>query len=209
MPHARPPWQLAAHLDAPGLHALDAGPEGWGTALGGSGAPASLLACGPEELFAGGLEALEEARLWLEDWRGPEPEAALLLGAFSYELGREFERLPSSTAPEPVDALPPVRLAAFRAVYRYRLDGTGEIVGSDPAAVAELFDRVRGAAEAAGTARTAAPRLPAPQARTTDADYCAAVERIQDWIRAGDVYQVNLSRRLDLAPVEPAELPRR
>jgi para-aminobenzoate synthetase component 1 len=33
------------------------------------------------------------------------------------------------------------------------------------------------------------------------------VERIQDWIRAGDVYQVNLSRRLDLAPVEPAELP--
>ena len=73
-------------------------------------------------------------------------------------------------------------------------------------AVARLAERIRAAAAAVPCPTP--PRLPDPEPRTPDAEYHAAIARIQRWIRAGDVYQVNLSRRLDLRPVEPAIVPR-
>ena len=161
---ARPPAELVPWLAAPGVHALDtATPGGWRTPAGGAGSGESLLACEPEVVFAGGLEALAEAQRWLAEWRGDEPLAALLIGTISYDLGREFERIPARIAPEPVDDLPPVRLAAFRAVYRRRAGGRGEVVGSDSRAVARLRERVECA-----SARARAPALPGlPKPRTT------------------------------------------
>jgi len=200
---AQPPWLLTPQLRAPGVCALDAaGPEGWGTPPGGTGTGTSLLACEPEVVFAGGVEALEEARRWLGQWRG-NAHGALLIGYLAYELGAAFEPLPASNPEETPDASPPVCLLGYRAVYRYRGPQGGEVVGSDPRAVRRLAELV---AQAGG--REARPSvMPAARARTSDGDYRAAVLRVQDWIRAGDVYQVNLARRLDHAPVEAALLP--
>ena len=41
----------------------------------------------------------------------------------------------------------------------------------------------------------------------SDDDYRAAVRAVLDWIRSGDVYQVNLSRRLDVDGVDPGTAP--
>ena len=201
---ARPPWALAAQLRAPGVCALDAaGPGGWGTPPGGAGPGTSLLACDPEVVFAGGLGALEDARRWLGEWRG-EAHGAVLIGYLAYELGSAFEQLPASNKAEAPDAIPPVCLLGYRAVYRYRGPHCGEVVGSDAQAVRHLAERL-----AQTGARKARPRreLPAARARSSDDQYRAGVLRVKNWIRAGDVYQVNLARRLDHAPVDPALLP--
>jgi len=200
---APPPHRLVARLGGAGrVCALDAaGAEGWGTRPGGSGSGTSLLAVDPEIEFRGGLEALEAALEWLATAGAGERWAAVLVGALSYDLGRSFERLPALATDDL--ATPPVWLAGFRAVYRYdpvRL--TGEVVGSDAAAVARLEKRIR-AAEV--DARRLEERVALPHPRESDgaAHFLAGVRAIQRWIRAGDVYQVNLARRVELSPVAP------
>jgi para-aminobenzoate synthetase component 1 len=62
--------------------------------------------------------------------------------------------------------------------------------------------RLENEAPASGAARTnfvikhAVPEAGAPFSNITRADFLAAVERVQRYIRAGDIYQVNLSQRL-------------
>jgi para-aminobenzoate synthetase component 1 len=182
------------------LCALDAaGPEGWGTRPGGSGSGASLLALDPEVEFRGGLEALESALEWLAAAGSGEPLAALLVGALTYDLGRSFETLPTLARDDL--GTPPVWLAGFRAVYRYDpVRRTGEVVGSDTEGVARLEDRIRSAD--AGTPHRFGPvGLPRPQEAGADARFLEGVRAIQRWIRAGDVYQVNLARRVELSPL--------
>ena len=181
------------------LHLLQAQtPEGWGSPPGGRGGGVSFLATGPEVEFRGGREALAEGLRWLDPHPGRARFRRLLVGHLAYDLGREFERLPERAARDlPV---PDVCLAGYRAVYLYdAARRRGRIVGEDPAAVHRLEDRIRAAeskGEPAGTAE-----LPAPHPRTSAADYLQAVEAVQDWIRSGDVYQVNLSRRLEFQGV--------
>ena len=74
---------------------------------------------------------------------------------------------------------------------------------SDTRAKAQLeFWRGQLGTPASGTARTdssmkpAVPEAGAPSANLTRDDFLAAVERAQRYIRAGDIYQVNLSHRL-------------
>jgi para-aminobenzoate synthetase component 1 len=63
-------------------------------------------------------------------------------------------------------------------------------------------ERLENGAPASGTARTnsaikhAVPEAGVPFSNITRADFLAAVERAQRYIRAGDIYQVNLSQRL-------------
>ena len=198
------PFELVGGLAAPGVVAFDArGPGGWGAPPGRDGPVRSLLAGTPEVVFAGGLEALDEARRWLSAWRGEDPHAAFLAGYLSYDLGRCFERLPTRIAPDTPDAVPPICLAGYRAAYLHTPGGRGEVVGSDPGARARLAEQIASARTAAG----APAALREPRARASDADYRGAVCRAQDWIRAGDVYQVNLARRLDYGPVPHDELP--
>ncbi len=182
------------------------GPRGWGSSIGGQGPGLHLLALAPEVEFRGGLEALDEARRWLDLARGDEPLAALLIGWLAYDLGRSFETLPTLCRDElPV---PPVCLAGFRAVYRYDPEAKrAAVIGSDPRAVTRLAEAVCDAGERVGSDVCQPPPPPQPRARSTDDEFRAGVRAIQSWIRAGDVYQVNLSRRLDLAPVPSATLP--
>jgi len=204
IPGARPPHQLLQGLGR-GARVLEAcGARGWGTPPGGGGPGLNLLALEPEVEFHGGLDALEEAQRWLGQWSGGEERAALLIGWLSYDLARSFESLPARSRVEvPV---PPVCLAGFRAAYRYdRPQRRGTVVGSDPAAVARLAERVREAGEHSGSVWR--PSLPPLRPRSTDEEFRAGIRAIQCWIRSGDVYQVNLSRRLDLAPIPPTWLP--
>jgi para-aminobenzoate synthetase component 1 len=182
------------------LCALDAaGPEGWGTRPGGSGSGTSILALDPEVEFRGGLEALEAALDWVAAAGRGAPLAALLVGALSYDLGRSLESLPV-LAMDDLET-PPVWLAGFRAVYRYDpIRHTGEVVGSDADAVARLLERIR-AAEGGTAPPSELPGLPPPRESEAAARFLEGVRAVQRWIEAGDVYQVNLARRLELEPV--------
>jgi para-aminobenzoate synthetase component 1 len=159
----------------------------------------SILAADAEVEFRGGREALVEALHWLRPGT-PDRFEQLLIGYLAYDLGRAFERIPEQSAAEL--EIPDVCLSAYRAVYVYDSErSTGRVLGSDPVSVRHLEEQLHAAVEASPPG--VAPRLEAPQPRTPTADYLRAVDRVRDWIRAGDVYQVNLSRRLDFEEVPP------
>ncbi len=202
-----PPYRLVAGLSpAGGVRALDAAtPEGWASTPGAGEPRSSLLAIEPEIEFRGGIEALADGLRWLD----PDPSfprsARVLLGHLSYELGRAFEVLPGRSESEPHP--PDVCLAGYRAVYLYDPErGTGRIVGSDPAAVGRLAEQIREAVLSEPAPRPL-PRIRPPQAQISDEDYRHAIGSIHRWIRAGDVYQVNLARRLDLDSIPASRLP--
>ncbi len=204
---AIPPWQLVPRLASldPALrpHALDAcGREGWGTPPGGSRVGTSLLAVEPEAELRGGAEVLAELERWLKPDPDSDPLGSLALGYLSYDLGREFERVPA-LLPDDGDALP-VYIACFRAVYAWRA-GQGQVLGSDARAVGRLAELVRAATAlpAPAPARLAGPGC-APPAQ----QFLEGVATVRDWIRRGDVYQVNLSRRIEFPRPEPAHLAR-
>ncbi len=196
LPRGRPPWTLLPWLP-PGRspHLLDSlGPGGWGAGFDPDAAGWSLLAFEPECVFAGGFAALLEAKRWLDTHRAESAFGTLVLGAIDYELGVQLAggRVPARVC----EPRAPVQLAGFRAVYRYDpRSGRGEVVGSSRAAVERLAQRLEGAASAAGATPGGATSIRA-RVEGSDADYARSVERVKDYIRAGDVYQVNLSRRL-------------
>ncbi len=205
VPRAVPPHRLIPALtEATGARALDAGgPEGFGTAPGGGGPGLSLLALDPEVEFRGDLGALENAQRWLGASAGRDPFEAVLLGSLSYDLVRHF--VPLATRARDEIPTPEVCLAGFRAVYRYEPSaGAGEVVGSDARAVARLADRVE---DALARPPRGFRRSAAACARWSDASFLDGVRAVQAWIEAGDVYQVNLSRRLDFEGVGRAALP--
>ncbi|MCE2392834.1 MAG: anthranilate synthase component I family protein [Proteobacteria bacterium] len=179
---------------------------GWGTAPVGSGprgAPLRLLAANPDAEFRGGIEALEAALAWLSRHAGEPRGSAILVGSLSYALGAEFE--PNAPRARDFDTQSSVDLAAYRAHYRYSpADRVGCVVGGSR-------DAVRGLREMVGRAGRCGPRSrerprPWPGQSWLDADaYRERVGTIRDWIRAGDVYQVNLARRVDLDGVTRAQ----
>jgi para-aminobenzoate synthetase component 1 len=122
----------------------------------------------------------------LEPKAGP-PEPSVI-GYLGYDLARVIERLPGG--PEIGRDSPDVWLAAYGAVARWTPEGAMEIVGPDPAARTRLANRL---------ARPPAPSLPpsiGPLVPDDDeAHYMARIDRIRDFLAAGDVYQVNLARR--------------
>jgi para-aminobenzoate synthetase component 1 len=186
-------------------HLLDArAAGGWGTALGASTGERSFLGVRPEAVFRGGLEALQEARRWLAQFRGGLPLDAVLVGSFSYELGHELCGL---AQPRSDSGLPLVSLAGFRALYVHDAGPQdGRVIGGCPRAAAELAELLRDTPRASDSAEPE-PAL-APTGETERGVYLAAVRRVQDYIRAGDVYQVNLARRLVAACPPRAELRR-
>jgi para-aminobenzoate synthetase component 1 len=130
--------------------------------------------------------------------------ARILLGHLAYDLGRAFEEIPEQAAREL--AVPDVCLAGYRALYVYDpREETGRIVGSDSEAVARLEAHARRALSAHGS--TKIPTLSPPLPRTPDSEYRRAVVAVKEWIRRGDIYQVNVSRRLDVDDLPPGSLP--
>jgi para-aminobenzoate synthetase component 1 len=121
----------------------------------------------------------------------PRPRPRVI-GFFGYDLARAIERLPGGS-PRGADA-PDLWLAAYDAVARWDRDGTCELVGDEPAR-ARLGDAL------GCPARPSLPPSFGPLVADDDgAHHVARVERVRDYLAAGDVYQVNLARR-HVAPV--------
>jgi len=158
----------------------------------------SYLACEPEEVLEahGGVITLRDRTGAVVDRHAGDPLAALeqfirrhdrgaaagdaavpfAIGWLGYDLGRQIERL--GPGPPPADTpdlwwghYPEVEVLEAPAAVR-----------PGPRGVAPL------------------PRLGPLRADQDDDAYARAVDRIRDYITAGDVYQVNLARRL-VAPV--------
>lgn len=128
----------------------------------------------------------------------------------AYELAAQIEprlQLPDPPAPLPVA----LALRSPAAVLRDRV--SGEVLAIAEGGQGEWLERI---GEDVGRARRlAAPDAWQPPARVDEDpsdDYLAGVRRILDYLEAGDVFQVNLSRawraRFERAP-RPADLYRR
>jgi len=147
---------------------------------------------------------------------GAPPWLGGLAGFLGYDLGATFERLPAIAAMD--QDLPPLRLALHDWVVAWdRRTGTawlgGRALDGDDRRLARRLDdvhaRLNGPARAAGTAVQAGDRLTFRSGLDRRA-YMAGVERIREHIAGGDLYQANLTRRLEAPFVgDPWDLYRR
>ena len=118
--------------------------------------------------------------------RADGPPEARVIGYFSYDLARVIEQLPGG--PTLGQDVPDLWLAAYGAVARWRDGEDGMVIGSDRAWLE--------AALAKGPPIVGLPPSFGPLVPDDDASHhMARVERILDYLAAGDVYQVNLARR--------------
>jgi len=117
-----------------------------------------------------------------------------VIGFFGYDLARVVETLPGG--PARGAGVPDLWLGAYPTLARWR-GGVREVLGPDAAALAATLDG------------PAPPRLPpalGPLVADDDAaHHMARVERIRDYLASGDVYQVNLARRLVARIVAPGD----
>jgi len=218
------PEQMAEELRGePGFAWLDGGPGGShrffarplvtlsvrnrrATVSGPSG---QIRPIGPIErktFAAGGFDLLDAA---FAAWGGPV--RGLLVGWLGYELGAELERLQPTSPLDLADdlKLPDLHLALYDAAIRR--DGNGWHLESTDAwrsGAGGPGDRVREAEERLAAARKREPpqgsepgtgRLATGPVigRPNGRGFMAAVERAVSRIRRGQIYQVNLCRRLE------------
>ncbi|MCU0759922.1 MAG: chorismate-binding protein [Steroidobacteraceae bacterium] len=161
---------------------------------------------------AGFLDALE--RWWRDEAAtagfeagaaGPRPEAGSdesaqpWRGGFAvfagYELAAEVEptlRLPATPLPYVAFAVR-TRAALVADLERGRVRAVAEDDGSGEARLRQLEEAAR-AALGAGTTRTAVPAAPPPIVEDDPAEFLGRVLQVQELIRAGELYQANLSR---------------
>jgi para-aminobenzoate synthetase component 1 len=153
------------------------------------------------------------------DWRPPglygPPPAPFFggwAGVLSYDLGRRFERLPSRARdegwPESAGGVYRFALAVEEGGARTRLVGAAAESDGE-AELRALARRLEERARGPLPPRPAGPALDGPLRSGVDrADHMAAVARVVEYIRAGDVFQVNLARRIEgvlaTTPVEAA-----
>ena len=175
------------------------------------------LACDPVEVVRG--ESLAEVeRAWQtarKTWQAG-PDVPIAVGFVSYDLGRRFERLRGT--PPPPSGWPLLEFRFYDAFWvKDQATGVAEIWASDRAAARRLAERLQGA-QGAGP-RSFAP--PGGEGRgegdarfelgpfspiEPDARHLAAVERVLDYLAAGDAYQVNLARRLEASCRDPGPI---
>jgi anthranilate synthase component I len=141
-----------------------------------------------------------------------------LVGFFGYDVIRHIESLPDAPAeglglPDALFMLTGVVIAVDNLFGRARAIATVETEGADEgelrrryrdaeAEIEATVERLRGAAGPPPLAeREEAQEDPSFESTFTRAGFEAAVERIQEYIRAGDAFQVVLSQRLTV-PLE-------
>ena len=137
------------------------------------------------------------------------PEAEALVGLLSYDAVRYLEVLPDTVRDDlgipDIDVFLPGRL------LRYDI-ASGEAVlvdrlAADAGAAAAQAARVE---QALGAARRPSPAalhgndLPVFRSNFTQAEYEEVVRRTREYVFAGDIFQANLSQRLDLCYALPS-----
>jgi para-aminobenzoate synthetase component 1 len=144
----------------------------------------------PTQRFTGDPFEAAEAFLAEHDCTlGPRRDAppdVRVIGFFGYDLARIVEQLPGG--PTLGNDVPDMWLAAYGAVARWRDGRDLTIVGRDRA---WLEAALASGPHAVGVA----PRFGPLVADDGGDHHMARVERILDYLAAGDVYQVNLARR--------------
>lgn len=159
---------------------------------------------------------LDILRALFKRWRGVRlPGLPLFLGGavgfFAYEANHYFEKLPR----HPHDDLkvPDIALSfvdTFLAVDHLEGHLLAIATGSDWEDCARRLDALE--AHVLRAVPTVPPSPPStatvePRSNFTQQGYLDAVERVREYIRAGDTYQVNLSQRLEVDfPGEPLAL---
>jgi len=138
---------------------------------------------------------------------GDLPEAEALVGLISYDAVRYLERLPDTVRDDlgipDIDVFLPGRL------LRYDL-ASGEAVFFDRLAADESAAAAARVGEALSAARRPSPAalhgndLPVFRSNFTLAEYEEVVRRTREYVFAGDIFQANLSQRLDLCYALPS-----
>ena len=150
---------------------------------------------GHARFVAGGLNLLDAA---FSAWGGAG-SGAVLVGYLGYELNRELEDLP----PAPPDdlGLPDLSLRLYDSALRWdgrawTLEATDAWGGPHPAIEAE---RILAAARRRPSAAAPSGSLARGSvvSRPTRAGFEAAVERVVERIAGGEIFQMNLCRRLE------------
>ena len=140
---------------------------------------------------------------------GPIP-APLWIGMIAYDAGPSFEPALPVAARDPL-GLPDAQWMRYGAVVTGEV-GTGRAwaVGDDSRAVQALRRWVVGALEAPPLMARSGPLLTTSLTPVqADGDVLRGIERTLEYIRAGDIYQANITRRFRgtlASGVSPAEL---
>lgn len=154
----------------------------------------------------------------MAQWRlaptgGLPPFSGGLVGYFAYDSGRLIERLPETARNDA--PLPDIYLCAYDAVLAidHELDEAWVIAAplpgrrEDALSLANELGRLLadGEASASDEAAQVAPEPPPATVRSNfdRASYCETVDRARAYILAGDIFEVNLSQRLQ-APLSLA-----
>ncbi len=132
------------------------------------------------------------------------PELTALVGLVSYDAARYLERLPDSNRDDL--GLPDIDLFLPGVLLRHELDtGTAVVAERWPAAPA-WTDRVVSALAAGGAppAPVHGDDLPVFDSNFSRRDYQAVVARTREYVFAGDIFQANVSQRLDVCYTLPS-----
>jgi len=164
-----------------------------GGVVAGAGPPGGDAGGAPPDGEGGGDEVADDL-----------PELAALVGLVSYDAARYLERLPDSNRDDL--GLPDIDLFLPGVLLRHELDtGTAVVAERWPAGPA-WTDRVV-AALAAGVAPPAPVHgddLPVFDSNFSRRDYQAVVARTREYVFAGDIFQANVSQRLDVCYTLPS-----
>ena len=142
----------------------------------------------------------------LEAFPGTTPFRAGGIGYLSYELGRHLERLPVTTVDDL--ELPEIYFVFYRSVLCYDPKSRSYTLsclvfpagekdgdcGENPRALQSRVLRLLGSPVPTEALRPNRYR-PVLQSNFSRTDYLAAIRRVLEYIREGDIYQVNLSQR--------------
>ncbi len=133
----------------------------------------------------------------LDEWLRNEASLAqkregLLVLGLSYDAGRSIERLPSLAQTDP--ALPDVVFAEYPAYLQADTqNGPWKLFACAQSAADQLVESLQ---------TVVCPELPTSfdsvfEERTTWTEYAAGIENVLQSIRAGDLYQANIARRIE------------
>jgi anthranilate synthase component I len=157
-------------------------------------------------------ELLDALRAALKAAPTPQPNihgvplAGGLVGVAGYDLVRYFERLPNKA--KIVDPTPDAHYLAPRSmlVFDHLTRGVALLHAGNEAERQSLRKDVIAALRGGLPASGKANKYSQPEASLSQDDYCSRVKRVQEYIAAGDVYQLVLSSRFsgrcDMDPFE-------
>jgi para-aminobenzoate synthetase component I len=161
----------------------------------------SFVACGPFETLRTNDLALVDRR-WQHHrarWNTAMPRCPVAIGFFSYELGKQL--VGGTYTAQRTSSWPELELRFYDAVFEESADGKTRILAVDAAAGEKLAQTLSLPQSLRIDEELLAPFSPAE----TDEVFLGGVHRVQEYLSAGDAYQVNLARQI-VAPVASAEL---